>query len=756
MRRQFLLVLLFFTKILSAQTTAIGSWGSYYPYNQATSIAVGNNIIYSGKIGLLAYNIAEDKYQNYSKVNGLSDAGINRLGYNALNDALIIAYDNSNIDIKVNDIFTNLPDLKLANVIASKKITNIVCYGNNAYLSTGLGILVIDVKNKEFKTTYPLVIGGEQPVVFDVAVHQDSLFAITSKGVFAAAINNNNLEDIVNWKLQDALVYNQAVSNNSEFFVANDTVVFNWANRNSLDTVFDNNGGVITDLLLSPNFLHISASGNGQNMIRYNFSTKTIKARAGLSPGQLGNINEDIWLGDNFFGCIKLNDNDNWTSYKVDGPIIGDPYRLRVIDNKLIACGGGADDIFGLQFNLSGFGIYEYGKNWVNNSVFNGVTGLEGVTDLMDVAGPAGSKDLFLPSYLGGLVQYNLDSKAFTIRGNVSPIDTGKMRQLTTITTDTKQNNIWFSAANTTNNNLGVRKADGSFAGFRIPYQGIMNLYAAMEVDDASNIWLLSPRSGGITVFNYNATLDNKNDDQIKFLNNGPNSGNLISNNVLCITKDRTGKMWVGTNNGISIFNCAESVFSPAGCAAENKIVQYDNVAAATLFSNEFVNTIAIDGANRKWVGTNTGLYLISEDAEKVIYKFNIENSPLPSNTVKSIVIHPITGEVFIGTNKGIMGFRADATEGEPTDNAAPIAFPNPVPADYKGTIAIKNLVENAEVKIVDAAGQLVFKTIANGGQAVWNGKTYNGAKPQSGVYTVLITSKDGSLTQSTKFMFMH
>lgn len=210
--------------------------------------------------------------------------------------------------------------------------------------------------------------------------------------------------------------------------------------------------------------------------------------------------------------------------------------------------------------------------------------------------------------------------------------------------------------------------------------------------------------------------------------------------------------MWVGTADGIAIFNCPESTFSTQGCDAELKVVKYD-LNAGLLFQREAVKTIAVDGGNNKWIGTNNGVWLITDDAEKIIHHFNKDNSPLPNNEVTKIVVHPKTGEVFIATNSGLVSYRGEATEGSENNDELSI-FPNPVPSNYGGVVAIKGLVENADVRITDVAGQLVYRTKASGGQAVWNGKTYLGKKPSTGVYYVFVTNSDGSEAKSGKFIY--
>jgi hypothetical protein len=109
---------------------------------------------------------------------------------------------------------------------------------------------------------------------------------------------------------------------------------------------------------------------------------------------------------------------------------------------------------------------------------------------------------------------------------------------------------------------------------------------------------------------------------------------------------------------------------------------------------------------------------------------------------------------VYIGTEEGLVSYRSTATQGDSSNSNVTI-FPDPVPSGYTGTIAIKGLVANADVRITDISGQLVYRTTALGGQAIWNGVDYKGHRPQSGVYLVFASSSDGSKTYSGKMVFM-
>ncbi len=142
----------------------------------------------------------------------------------------------------------------------------------------------------------------------------------------------------------------------------------------------------------------------------------------------------------------------------------------------------------------------------------------------------------------------------------------------------------------------------------------------------------------------------------------------------------------------------------------------------------------------------------MSADGTKQLLHFTIDNSPLPSNNVNTIAVDDRTGEVFFGTEKGIISYRGDATEGKEYCSDYYV-FPNPVRHEYTGPIAVRGLIENADVKIADISGNVVYHTKANGGQAIWYGTNFSGERVQTGVYTVFITNEDGSSTCTTKVL---
>jgi hypothetical protein len=161
------------------------------------------------------------------------------------------------------------------------------------------------------------------------------------------------------------------------------------------------------------------------------------------------------------------------------------------------------------------------------------------------------------------------------------------------------------------------------------------------------------------------------------------------------------------------------------------------------LLYTEVVKAIAVDGGNRKWFGTDNGLWLFSEDGDEALQHFTTANSPLPSNKILDVAVHDRTGEVFVATEGGLVSYRGSATVTEGKPDCAKV-YPNPVRSDYSGPVGISGLSNNAEVKITDVTGTLVYQTRATGGSVVWNLADYNGRRVQSGVYLVMTSDAQG------------
>ncbi|MBQ5689605.1 MAG: T9SS type A sorting domain-containing protein, partial [Bacteroidales bacterium] len=129
------------------------------------------------------------------------------------------------------------------------------------------------------------------------------------------------------------------------------------------------------------------------------------------------------------------------------------------------------------------------------------------------------------------------------------------------------------------------------------------------------------------------------------------------------------------------------------------------------------------------------------------------DNSPLLSNTINNIAINKY-GDIFFGTDKGIISLRGRATEGKKT-NSDVVVYPNPVRKGYTGLVGIKNLVANSLVKITTVDGSFVTHLYSEGGQAIWDCTNINGERVSPGVYLIFVNDQNGVETFATKILIM-
>jgi len=286
---------------------------------------------------------------------------------------------------------------------------------------------------------------------------------------------------------------------------------------------------------------------------------------------------------------------------------------------------------------------------------------------------------------------------------------------------------------------------------------GGLNYVSNIAIDDENHKWVANVRDGGVLVYNHGLDISNSTDDAYKVLTKDIGNGALASNTINCLVKDKRGEMWVGTSAGLSIFSSPENVFNgtESGSFDSRQIVIKTGLVYSNFLGGENINCITIDGANRKWIGTNNGAWLVSSDGYTVIHNFTTKNSSILDNNVLSIGIDNNTGEVFFGTLKGMVSFMGNATETSPDFSNIEI-YPNPIKPNFIGDISIKGLAENVNVKITDIAGNLVAETFSNGGFATWNGRNFSGSKVATGVYLVFAANKDGSKSIVGKLLFVN
>lgn len=743
---------------VTAQIPPIGQWREHLNYQQTIQVVKGDQLYCATTKALFSID-DKNELTRYSKVTGLNDIGIRCIGWDASTNQLVIAYNNSNLDLLKGSIVHNIRDIANSTIAGDKSIQQIFCQNGLAYLSSGLGIIVTDLTRREIRDTWVIGNNGNQVKVNGFTIHNNLFYAATEEGLKTASTTVNNPANYRNWTLVSGSNQLPTGSINNVLVVNNHVIV------QKRDSLFIQNGTNWQLLYHDPNWpiLSITAANNQLTICQRTASgsarvlllntngtiVRTIGA-SGIISLPLSAIvdNGNIWVADGFGGLSRTNTTtDRFIPNGPPGVAIGE---LASNGNITVAAAGSVNDAWNYLFNRDGF--YVLNDNvWSSRSFFNTPI-LDSVLDFITVAIDPRDQAIWAGSYGGGLVRFANDQFNIFKQHNSSLRaaigDPGSTR-VSGLAFDSKQQ-LWVANYGASQN-LSVRKRDNNWKSFSIPFTHTENSIAQLITDDLDQIWAISPKGNGLFCFNPGTDIDNLADDRWKYYRQGNGNGNLPSSNVFSIIKDKDGAIWVGTDRGIGIIRCPELAFSAAGCEAIQPIVQQDRFAGL-LFRDEVVQCMTVDGANRKWVGTRNGLWLLSSNGEKVVYRFTAENSPLLSNDVRKLTIDPITGELFIATSEGLCSFRSTATTPAETQNKV-LVFPNPVPPSFNGTIAIRGLVDKALVKITELNGRLVYQTRSFGGQAVWDGRNYLGIKVASGVYLVLVRDDSGEERIATKIV---
>ena len=757
--RAFLPSLLFFclAASLAAQSDStgfsslkIGDWQQHLPWQRSLYVTQSDSKVYfATEWAILEINKADRSPRFISKVDGLSDVGMNLLRYNRETGLLVVVYDNSNLDLysPANGTVVNLPFIKKnVNIIGDKKVYAIAFDGAFAYLACGFGILKLNLERAEAEYT---VFTGVAVQAF--SVFEGNLYAGTDEGVYRLPANDVNPADFSRWRLlgpAEGFVADQSVG---ALAVWNNQLYVGVANK-----LYRYAGNSLTEVASNPNrdVYYLTTEGNGlvigwkrgfdgkveyldQSGNRYDIS----------SPCDAGKPWYAVEDGDRKFWISDDSDDFRYfdaTTNQCDRFEYNSPYRhtsteINILNDKVYVGTPGATS--GLSPVGARLGIYIYDKgSWrrFNEETNPELKTTQCGTDLWRVVAHPTQDRFYAGSFVGGLVESNgagTVTKCYT-RNNSNLQSAGAAGTGRTAISGLafdKDENLWICNYGATAP-IAVLKADGTIQNFPA---APANILTSVVIDQNGYKWFTVGFNGGVMVFDSGKDLADPADDRYKIFTTS--NSTMPTNTVNCIAVDLEGDVWVGTQQGTISFECGSNVFD-ASCVGRRRIINVDGFNGY-LLETEDVRSIAVDGGNRKWFGTTSGIFVQSSDGLTEEGHLTNTNSPLFDNNITDIAINPKNGEVWIGTEKGILSLRGEATGGGKINSRSTYAYPNPVQPGYDGPIAIYGLARDANIKITDVSGNLIYEGQALGGQAVWNGRDYLGRRAASGVYLVFATS---------------
>ena len=727
-------------------------WKLHLSYSNPEEIAASSQHVFAVANGsLFSVDRADESIKYWNKSTGLNGSSVSHIAYDAKNGKLVIAYADGRMDLLDDEgDVTQMPDLYMKAGSVSVSVHCIHVGERYTYLGTDFGIIAINTRKAEMADTYYIGSDAAAVEVQQIVSMGDSIYAFSYDRLYKASLRDN-IVDYTFWhseslpceQIQQAVVWRDKL-----YTLQHDSIY----RREGTEWI-----------LVVPNpvkWIHVSGNQlltyqRGVGLLRLTDDEQLVGLSSTYEAADAVYTAGEYWLAESGKGLVKLG-TDGDSRFRPECPMSNFGYRLQVAHDRLyVAPGGRWATQFGRQ---SGMSIYDgtqwTGIPWQDTWYYTNHDIRDVVGYAIDAADPG---HFFVATFGTGVFEFR-DYKGYAhfdaANSTLKRADANVSDYYYTRTDGPlmdEQGNLWVLNATTIGKPLHILTPAGHWYDLALRSGG-----NELKFETPTGIWVDQRNS------HYKWLVDQRAEPRLVLLDDGgtptysgddrcmsrssfvDQNGNVLSPaNFRCFAQDHTNRIWIGTDKGILLLPANVDYFTSNAC---RRIIIPRNDGTGLgdyLLGDEQINCLAVDGGNRIWIGTeNSGLYLIKDDTITVAH-FTETNSLLPSNSVQSIAIMPKTGEVFVGTNRGIASYRSDASEAQENMRSA-YAYPNPVRPDYGGVISITGLMDNTTVNIVDAGGNLVCKTKSHGGTAVWDGKLPDGRRATAGVYTALCNANGG------------
>ena len=760
--------------VAAQEGVGIGNWRTHMPYGNVIDVELlGSKVYAATNYELFTYDKDDGSIQILNKINGLSDIGISVIRRNPTLDILMVAYANANIDLidKQGNIY-NMSDIKDKNILGNKTINNVAFKGGMAYVACGFGIVVFDLSKQEVKDTYYIGSNGSAVNVTDIAFFNGRIYAATTDGLYYAEENNNNLADFSSWSFDNSLIHPHLGYNEMEAFGGK--LFLNYTDETfDADTLFvyDGNQWGYFNKSFVTNKREMRACGNRLLISGYyqvfvydeslNEVDRIFACGGTLYPNTVVMDENVFWIGDRLRGMISARSSFNYELIQPNGPYSKSVFELSSYGKHVWIATGGHSPNWSKLYSKDG--VCHFDGNWWSNLNRKTIPEFEdeNISDFICCAtDPMDTTVTYVGTWGSGVLKFKSNKYVMRYDASNSSLEAWTQDQryvmISGLAFDS-HGNLWVANSGA-NNLLSVMDRNGQWHAYNLGGTNSGIDIGNMIIDGNDYKWILR-RSGSddkIIVFNDNRTLDNTADDQVKSLRCVAGHGGISGSSANCFVVDRNGAVWVGTDSGPCYYSDTRKIFDSGNYDASVVLVPRNDgtTNADPLFNEIKVLSIAIDGNNNKWFGLESGVYELTPDCKTELLHFNVDNSPLLDNSVNTMVINE-DGEVFFGTDQGVVSYRGSATPGGPTNNDV-VVYPNPVRPGYSGYVGIKGLVEDALVNITTVDGAFVTQLVAEGGQAVWDCTTVDGRKVLPGIYLVFVSTLDGKERLATKILVMN
>lgn len=754
--KKILLLLAAMASLCAGAQNAVGDWLVHTSFigDQVSSVFEGRQWVYyqSGR-SLFRLDKSTAENEAMTIVGDLSDMGVAQVFYNSDKDYLVVVYTDSNIDIIRNDgSVVNMPEIKDAVMTSSKAINDVTFAPGRIYVATDFGYVVIDESKLVVKESHIY-----RTVLTSVAQVGDMLLLSTPDAFYYGSADEYH-ENLSSFNAGSAKADSRLVPvDDKRFFCVNS------ANTYLSTMTVDASGKASFD---TPRFITGRSTSIQRTPDGYLFNVpaagKYYTCDAGLQgltavdvPGEVCSSHPDgdgtVWAA----GAQGLHQLGSENYYRPNALTMENPFWMTYNKSQ--------DRLYVSTPTANAFFQTEIPTR-VNT--YDGITWTDVTPDGAPSSGsywidflPDDPDTYLMGTWREGLVRVHDGQIIMTYDTLNSPI--AQQWSMHPITTVDRGGNLWVvqpyenkehpvmvlpaakvklgeatTAADWITPTIdGIYTGHGQRASFIATRQGSQDIKVFTDGDYQ------------MPLFFWNTTdAISTQPQQASYNRFSDQDGETVSwTNIMCLTEDLSGNVWVGSTEGIFMLNPVAALSSSAFNVVRPKVPRSDGTGLADrLMDGIQVNDIAVDGANRKWIATNSaGLFLVSPSGDQIIHKFNTSNSPLASNTVYRVCCNPEGNSVYVATPAGLYEYFSDSSPAEPSYSDI-YAYPNPVRPDYGNNVTIMGLMEGSLIKIADAGGNVIRQLKSTGGMATWDCCDQYGNEVKTGIYLVLCSRTGG------------
>lgn len=756
------LLLLFVIQIAFAQTNL--SWQGYFSYNQVKALSQSPSSIYAAaENALFTKNVNTGIVKTTTTIDGLSGETITALYYSPISNKTIVGYKNGLL-IVINEADGSI--LKVVDIINKnlpsgiKRINSFMEFGGIVYVSTDFGIVQFNLATAQFGDTYFIGDNGAEIKVRQTAIYEGFIYAATANGIRKGDTTNPNLIDYKQWQLIAAGNWTGTTVYEGGLFAVN--AAGNVQKYDSATNLFKEflvlKGPAVDFRSTADYFIMTTANSvlvyNKQMAVERTIDrAEVLEAKTAFTCTTI--INDIIYIAtaENGLLSTSLLPSIDYENIAPMGPAKNNIFSMQNTPSQLWAVYGDYEITYN-PYPLDSYGISKFTASGWLNIPYDDVLGAKSITRI--TVNPSNEKEVYASSFFSGLLKIEEDVPTILFNQTNSALESLVLNPPNPNYIDIRINatafdklgNLWVTNCRV-KESLKMLSPNGewkSYAMDRILTDGNSKDFGALVIDKYGTKWM-GTNANGVVGFN-------ESNNTFKKITFGPDLGNLPIADARSLAIDTKDQLWIGTSKGLRILTNVSS-FQKEGQLTTQNIVILEDGQAQELLYEQFITDIEVDGANNKWIGTlESGLFMVSPNGQETKYHFTVDNSPLPSNAINNIAINKNTGEVFIATSKGLISFKGLATSASENLNNVYV-YPNPVRPEYQGTVKINGLLDKANVKITDVAGNLVFEAISEGGTLEWDTTAFGKHKVASGVYMIFISAQDGGETKVKKVMII-